>query len=102
MFAIPVKNILVKQLEVGVLADFPQDNLRSKPDLRMPGISGIEVCKKLKSKQTTSNIPIMFYTCIDTPKHLIDYASYGAVDYIQKTMPSDVLIQQIKSVLKVK
>ena len=70
-------------------------------DILLPGISGIEVCKKLKSKSLTSKIPIIFYTSIDTPKHLIDYESYGAVDYIQKTMPADILIRQIKNALNI-
>jgi len=70
-------------------------------DILLPGISGIEVCKKLKSKAITSSIPVVFYTSIDTPKHLIDYTSYGAVDYIQKTTPSEELIRQIKDILKI-
>ena len=69
-------------------------------DILLPGISGIEVCKKLKNKSLTSKIPIIFYTSIDTPKHLIDYESYGAIDYVQKTTPSDILIKQIKLALK--
>jgi len=71
-------------------------------DILLPGISGIEVCKKIKSKPVTSKIPIIFYTSIDTPKHLIDYESYGAVDYLQKTMPSDMLIRQVKNALGMK
>jgi DNA-binding response OmpR family regulator len=71
-------------------------------DILLPGISGIEVCKKLKAKSLTSAIPIIFYTSIDTPKHLIDFASYGAIDYVQKTTPSDILIRQIKLALDVK
>ncbi len=68
-------------------------------DILLPGMSGIEVCKKLKNKATTSKIPVIFYTSIDTPKHLIDYQSYGAIDYLQKTMPSGIVIQQIKNAL---
>ena len=71
-------------------------------DILLPGISGIEVCKKLKAKALTGKTPIIFYTSIDTPKHLIDYVSYGAIDYVQKTTPSDILIKQIKLALDVK
>ena len=71
-------------------------------DILLPGISGIEVCKKIKSKPNTAKIPIIFYTSIDTPKHLIDYESYGAIDYLQKTMPTDMLIRQVKNALNVK
>jgi len=70
-------------------------------DILLPGISGIELCKKFKKNPVTSNIPVIFYTSIDTPKHLIDYASYGARDYLQKTMPPEELVAAIKSILKI-
>jgi len=78
--------------------------LEQKPDLilldiLLPEISGIELCKKFKKNAITQDIPIIFYTSIDTPKHLIDYTSYGARDYIQKTMPPEQLIASIKSIL---
>ena len=69
-------------------------------DILLPGISGIELCKKFKKNPATQNIPVIFYTSIDTPKHLIDYASYGAKDYIQKTMPPEELIASIKAILQ--
>jgi DNA-binding response OmpR family regulator len=69
-------------------------------DILLPGISGIELCKKIKKNPATQSIPVIFYTSIDTPKHLIDYESYGAIDYIQKTMPPQELIASINSILK--
>ena len=93
-----------------VLAEDAQVGLRLgqevKPDLilldiLLPGISGIEVCKRFKKTPTTQKIPIIFYTSIDTPKHLIDYVSYGAVDYLQKTMPPEDLVSAIKAILKI-
>jgi DNA-binding response OmpR family regulator len=80
--------------------------LEEKPDLilldiLLPHISGIELCKKFKKHPATQGIPIIFYTSIDTPKHLIDYTSYGAQDYIQKTTPPEELLASIKSILKI-
>ena len=69
-------------------------------DILLPGISGIELCKKIRGSPATYHIPVIFYTSLDTPKHLIDYASYGARDYIQKTMPPQQLISAIKEVLE--
>ncbi len=69
-------------------------------DILLPGISGIELWKRLKENPATQHIPVIFYTSIDTPKHLIDYASYGVQDYIQKTMPQEELVAAIKSILK--
>ena len=69
-------------------------------DILLPGISGIELCKKFKKNPDTRDIPVIFYTSIDTPKHLIDYASYGAEDYIQKSMPSQELIASINAIMR--
>jgi DNA-binding response OmpR family regulator len=68
-------------------------------DILLPHISGIELCKKFKRNLTTQNTPIIFYTSIDTPKHLIDYISYGAKDYVQKTMPPEELVSAIRAAL---
>ena len=65
-------------------------------DILLPGISGIELCKKFKKNAATQDIPVIFYSSIDTPKELIDYTSYGARDYIQKTTPPDELIASIR------
>ncbi len=69
-------------------------------DILLPGISGIELCKKLKGNQVTQHIPVIFYTSIDTPKELIDYTSYGARDYIQKTTPPEELMASIRAILQ--
>ncbi|MBF0571735.1 MAG: response regulator [Candidatus Omnitrophica bacterium] len=103
-----VNQILVKNgFDVLLAEDGPQGMRMAqeqKPDLilldvLLPGISGIEICKKLKRNPSTEEIPVIFYTSIDTPKDLIDYASYGASDYIQKTMPPEKLVASIKSIL---
>jgi CheY-like chemotaxis protein len=71
-------------------------------DILLPGISGIELCKKFKNIPVTRDIPVIFYTSIETPKELIDYASYGAVDYIQKTTPPEELLASIRAILTAK
>jgi DNA-binding response OmpR family regulator len=70
-------------------------------DILLPGISGIELCKYFKNNEVTRHTPVIFYTSIDTPKHLIDYASYGAQDYIQKAMPPEELLNSVRSILKI-
>ena len=69
-------------------------------DILLPHISGIELCKKMKQDPAIQDIPIVFYTSLDTPKDLINYASYGAQDYIPKTLPPEELIAEINSILK--
>jgi len=69
-------------------------------DILLPGISGIELCKKFKGNPATKNVPVIFYTSIDVPKQFIDYASCGASDYIQKNISPQDLIATIKARLK--
>ena len=69
-------------------------------DILLPGISGIELCKKLKKIPDTQDTPVIFYTSIDTPKDLIDYTSCGARDYIHKTTPPEELVATLHAILK--
>ena len=78
---------------------------KEKPDLILldvvlPGISGIEVCKRLKRDEETKNIPIIFLTGMDTPKNLIDCYEYGAEDFLNKGISARLLIHQIELTLQ--
>ncbi len=68
-------------------------------DILLPKVSGIEVCKEIKADPAIKHIPVIFYTSIDTPKNLINYAGYGAVDYLHKSIPPVVLVEQIRSAI---
>ncbi len=78
---------------------------KEKPDLILldvvlPGISGLEVCKRLKQDEETKNIPIIFLTGMDTPKNLIDCYEYGAEDFLNKAISPRLLIHQIELTLQ--
>lgn len=66
-------------------------------DINMPGISGYEVCKILKSKPQTNNVPVIFLTAMmkveDEKKGLL----IGAVDYITKPFTESILLARIKT-----
>jgi DNA-binding response OmpR family regulator len=69
-------------------------------DILLPHVSGIEVCKQMKADKAIGKIPIIFFTSIDTPKNLINYAGYGAVDYLHKSIPPEILVEQIRSAIR--
>ena len=69
-------------------------------DILLPHVSGIEVCKQMKADPLVKDIPIIFFTSIDTPKNLINYAGYGAVDYLHKSIPPVILVEQIRSAIQ--
>jgi len=53
-------------------------------DVRMPIMSGFEVCKKLKESEATANIPIIFLSALDEDVNKVQGLSIGGNDYITK------------------
>jgi adenylate cyclase len=53
-------------------------------DVMMPGIDGYEVCRRLKSRSKTRNIPIIFITAMSEIENKTKGLELGAVDYITK------------------
>ena len=53
-------------------------------DVMMPGMDGFEVCKYLKSKDNTKDIPIIFMTVQTDTVNKIKGLNLGAADYITK------------------
>ena len=74
----------------------------SKPDLilldlMMPGISGYDVCTKLKSQPTTLHIPIIFITGMTTAEDETKGLSLGAADYITKPFNPAIVLARVRT-----
>jgi two-component system, OmpR family, alkaline phosphatase synthesis response regulator PhoP len=71
-------------------------------DLMLPGISGLEVCKKMKKskEQTEKTIPIIMLTAKGEEEDIVAGLESGADDYITKPFSPKVLVARIKSVLR--
>ena len=67
-------------------------------DVRMPGIDGIEVCRRLKAKPKTQYIPIVMITGYDENK--IDAIEVGADDFLNKPIDLVELAVRVKSILR--
>src|SRR3989338_5920049 len=61
-------------------------------DLMLPGIDGLEVCKLIRSKKSTSHIPILMLTAKSTETDQIVGLELGATDYITKPFSIKVLL----------
>lgn len=70
-------------------------------DIMIPNLSGFEVLKKLKSQNSTNNIPVIIMTVLDQESNKIKGLELGAEDYISKAkvMPDEV-INKVKNILK--
>jgi DNA-binding response OmpR family regulator len=72
-------------------------------DVMMPdGLSGFEVCKQLKSKSTTQDIPIIFMTALTETSNKIKGFEFGAADYVTKPFQYEELLARINTHLKIR
>jgi len=68
-------------------------------DFEMPGIKGIEVCKRLKRGEQTASIPIIMITAYTDKKP--DAIEAGADDFVHKPFDPMELSVRVKSILRV-
>jgi two-component system response regulator RegX3 len=66
-------------------------------DLMLPGLSGTEVCKQLRSR---SAVPIIMLTAKDTEVDKVVGLELGADDYVTKPYSKAELVARIKAVLR--
>ncbi|HPK45565.1 MAG TPA: SpoIIE family protein phosphatase, partial [Spirochaetota bacterium] len=71
-------------------------------DLMLPGISGYEVCKKIREDAKTMGIPVIMVTAKDTTTDLVRGFITGANDYITKPFSRDELLVRIENQLAIK
>jgi two-component system phosphate regulon response regulator PhoB len=69
-------------------------------DLMLPGIDGLEVCKKLKSDPKTENIPIVMLTAKGEESDIVTGLELGADDYITKPFSGKVLVARVRRILR--
>jgi len=69
-------------------------------DWQMPGLSGVDVVKRLKKKNLTKNIPVLMVTSVTSDDKLQEAFEAGAVDYITKPVKEIELLVRVRSVLK--
>lgn len=69
-------------------------------DWMLPKVSGIEICRRLRSRPQTANIPIMMLTAKTEEADRIRGLETGADDYITKPFSIHELMARVKAVLR--
>jgi DNA-binding response OmpR family regulator len=69
-------------------------------DIMLPGIDGMEVCRRLKSAPTTADIPIIMLTAKGDEVDKILGLELGADDYITKPFSLAVLYAKVSALIK--
>lgn len=78
---------------------------REKPDLvildiMLPGLGGLDVCRKIKSNPETSHIPVIIISAKGEEVDIILGLELGADDYVSKPFSVKVLMSRIRAVLR--
>lgn len=69
-------------------------------DIMMPGMNGLELCKKLKTDEKTSHIPVVLLTARQSDQSQMEGYETGADAYITKPFSSTLLLVRIKNLLE--
>ena len=69
-------------------------------DWMLPGLSGIEVCRRIRGKGETRNLPIIMLTARGEESDRIRGLDTGADDYLTKPFSMIELIARIRAVLR--
>ncbi|MBN2613398.1 MAG: response regulator [Bacteroidales bacterium] len=69
-------------------------------DIMMPGIDGLELCRRVKTDMRTSHIPVIILTARHSETYIIDGYETGADAYITKPFSTAVLIARIKNLIE--
>ena len=69
-------------------------------DVRMPGLSGLEICRFLKADKSTREIPIIILSARSDEIDRVLGLEFGADDYVTKPFNAQELILRIHNVLR--
>jgi two-component system alkaline phosphatase synthesis response regulator PhoP len=78
---------------------------RERPDLvildiMLPGLNGLDVCRKMKSHQELKTIPVIIVSAKNEELDVVLGLELGADDYVPKPFSPKILFSRIKAVLR--
>jgi two-component system alkaline phosphatase synthesis response regulator PhoP len=69
-------------------------------DLMLPGLDGLEVCKRLQADPVTANVPVIMVTAKGEETDVVSGLQIGADDYVTKPFSPKELLARVKAVLR--
>lgn len=69
-------------------------------DVRMPGMDGFEVLKRLKENEVYRQIPVIFLTADEERNTEIRGFKEGVIDFIRKPFASEIMMERVKRILE--
>jgi adenylate cyclase len=80
---------------------------RERPDLilldvMMPGLTGYDVCRKLREDPATALLPVVMVTALDSTDERVKGIEAGADDFLTKPINQAELLARVRSLLRIK
>ena len=66
-------------------------------DVRMPGISGYETCKRLRNSERSRDIPVIFISAMQDPEDKLAGFLAGGVDYVGKPFQAEEVLARVRT-----
>ncbi|MEH6718639.1 MAG: phosphate regulon transcriptional regulator PhoB [Aurantimonas endophytica] len=101
-------NLEAEGYEVDVIARGDEADIRLReevPDLlildwMLPGLSGVELCRRLRQRGETERLPIIMLTARGEESERVRGLSVGADDYVVKPFSTPELIARVRAMLR--
>ena len=71
-------------------------------DIMMPGLSGYDVCRRLRENPVTALLPVVLCTSLDPQQERLHGIEAGADDFVSKPINRPELLARVKSLLRIK
>ncbi len=71
-------------------------------DIRMPGLDGFEVCRRLKADPRTRDIPVIFISMLEDERDKVKGFQAGGVDYVTKPFQPEEVLARVGTHLRLR
>lgn len=80
-----------------LLADEAFDAVLS--DVQMPGLSGYDLCRRIKADASLRHVHVVLLTSLDSPQDVLDGLAAGADNFVTMPFDRDVLLRRLQRLL---
>ncbi|MHB8789688.1 MAG: response regulator [Desulfobulbaceae bacterium] len=69
-------------------------------DLMLPGLDGLEICRRIREEEQTRNVPVIILTAKGEDDDVVTGLDSGADDYVTKPFSPKVLVARLLAVMR--